>query len=258
MKAALGCRERDGSGCRIEFKELVVGQNFVRMVGYCLKDQGLPHFIMTKKNISDEEMERGIAEHTALKLNYMDGFISLNRANLFQRSHTFWTNYLADQPNADFAEVLAAMLNSKKYMLTSTLLMNNNGQMRPEAAEAYWAIIKGTTVTKFDMMKIIYLPTGGFNPFRNVTPGMMGVSTIDATPVRPASRAALNEFKGLLSDGDGDDKEEGTVPRTRYEKIKRQLVSFRARQAQRVVMDDDEEEDDEAGGMEEAPGGSDE
>jgi hypothetical protein len=55
MKRAMGCSERDGSGCRIELKELVTGQTFVRMVGYCLKDQGQPHFVMTKKNVSDEE-----------------------------------------------------------------------------------------------------------------------------------------------------------------------------------------------------------
>ena len=56
------------------------------MVGYCMKDEGLPHFIMTKKNISADEIQRGIAEHTLLKLNYMDGFIPLNRSNFFQRA----------------------------------------------------------------------------------------------------------------------------------------------------------------------------
>ena len=92
MKRAMGCSDRDGSGCRIELKPLVVGQTFVRMVGYCMKDQGLPHFVMANKNVTAEEIERGIAEHTSLKLNYMDGFIALNRSNLFQRAHTFWSN----------------------------------------------------------------------------------------------------------------------------------------------------------------------
>ena len=152
MKKALGCSERDGSGCRIELKELVSGQTFIRMVGYCLKDQGQPHFVMSKKNVTEEKMERGLAEHAALKLNYMESFIGLNRSNLFVRAYTFWTNYMADSPNADFVEVLAAMLNSKKYMLNSTLLMNTQGQMRPEAAESYWAIVTGASVSKFDIM----------------------------------------------------------------------------------------------------------
>jgi hypothetical protein len=187
MKAALGAGV--GSGCIIDFKPLVTGQTFTRMVGYCLKDQGLPHFLMTSKGVTQEEMDLGIAEHTALKLNYMDGLIPLNKSNLFQRSHTFWNNYMVDVPNAGFTDVLAEMINSKKYMLSSTLLMNTNGQMRPEAAEAYWAIVQGATCTKFDMMKIIYLPTSGANPYRHVQAGMIHESPADATPRRPTVRS---------------------------------------------------------------------
>ena len=135
MKAALGVGV--GSGCIIEFKPLVTGQTFIRMVGYCLKDQGLPHFLMTSKGVTQEEMDCGLAEHTALKINYMDGHIALNKSNLFQRTHTFWNNYMVNEPDAGLTDVLTAMINTKKYMMLSTLLMNTNGQMRPEAAEAY-------------------------------------------------------------------------------------------------------------------------
>ena len=143
---------------------------------------------------------------------------------------------MADQPEVAFADVLSAMLNSKKYMLTSTLLMNTNGQMRPEAAEAYWAIVTGAKVTKFDIMKIIYMPTTGFNPFRNVTPGMSGDSARDETPARAQVRTELGEFESLLDDS-------GEEPKTAYEKIRALLRARRAGAVRRVVLDEDDDDD---------------
>ena len=172
MKEALGVTHGDGAGCTITLKELVVGQTFIRMVGYVLKDEGLPHFEKFVKGVTEEEMERGIAEHVSLKLNYMDGRIAINKTNLFQRTHTFWTNQMTADESLDFSEVVAAMLNSKKYMISSTLIMNSQGQMRSSAASTYWEIIKGQTATKWDVRNILYLPDttynrgyhGGLNP----------------------------------------------------------------------------------------------
>lgn len=110
-------------------------------------------------------------------------------------------------------------------------------------------------MTKFDIMKIIYMPTSGFNPFRNVTPGMFGDSACDETPPRAQVRTELGEFEALLDDN-------GEEPKTAYEKIKALLHARRAGAVRRVGHEDDDDDDDEqeedAGSSGEAPGGSDE
>ena len=78
MNESLGIVHGDGCGCKTTLKQLVTGQTFSRMVGYVFKDQGLPHFQNVSKNVTQSEIEVGIAEHVTLKLNYMDGKIVVN------------------------------------------------------------------------------------------------------------------------------------------------------------------------------------
>jgi hypothetical protein len=134
--------------------------------------------------VTAEEIERGIAEHTTLKLNFMDDKLALNKSNLFQRGHTFWNNQLMADPDVEFSEVIAEMCNSKKYMITPTLIMNSQGQMRIGAAEAYWGIVKGAKCTKWDIKHILYMPESNYNQARGYHGGLNGLST-DQTPVRP-------------------------------------------------------------------------
>ena len=230
MKAALGVAWGDGSGCKITLKVLAVGQTFERMIGYCYKDQGRDHFIATTKNVTEAEIARGIAEHTSLKLNYMDDKIALNKSNLFQRVHTFWTNHLDMAEDVMFDEVIAAMFNSNKYMISSTLIMNNQGQMRADAAETYWKIITGGRATRWDVQKIIYVQTSGYNTFRGYHGGL-NEPVPDATPQRPAVRVDLGEYEEF---------DDGTLPNaSKYQKIKAYLA--RVRPQQRIAMESEEE-----------------
>ena len=232
MKAALGVVWGDGSGCKITFKLLVIGQTWERMVGYCFKDQGLGHFLTTHKGVSDAEIARGIAEHMSLKLNYMDDKIALNKSNLFQRVHTSWVNHLDMDGDVTFDEVVATMFNSKKYMVASTLIMNNQGQMRGDAAETYWRIIKGGAATKWDVQRILYVPVTGYNTFRGYHGGL-NEPVPDATPERPAARVDLREYEEF---------DDGTLPTDapKYQKIKAYLARVRPQQA--IAMESEEEQ----------------
>ena len=66
-----------------------------------------------------------------------------HESRCLSRSPALHTNHLDKAPEPMFDEVVASMFNSKKYMVSSTLIMNNQGQMCAEAAETYWKIIKG-------------------------------------------------------------------------------------------------------------------
>lgn len=84
----------------------------------------------------------------------MDDKIILNKSNLFKSAYA----YTAHLPGAlSFCEVLAEMINSGKYMFTASLLMNSSGQMRRDAAEAYWRMINGDKADATDVENIMYV-----------------------------------------------------------------------------------------------------
>ena len=174
-----------------------VGQTFQRMVGYVTKDRGQPHHQFFSHNVTDEEIALGQAEWEALKLHYMDGKIALNKANLFARAHTFFTNNITPE-TATFSQTLAKMMNTRKYMFAATLLMNSGGQMRAVAAEAYWELISGgdDVLCSSELVEsIIYMPA-----FVHPRPPL---STPCYPVQRPAVRVPLAEFEAL--DGSGDE-----------------------------------------------------
>ena len=74
------------------------------------------------------------------KFNYEDNKIVLNKNNFFQRVLTFYTNYCSGR-DLDIKEVVAMMLNSNKYIFSSHMLMNSNGQMREATAQVHPCIL---------------------------------------------------------------------------------------------------------------------
>ena len=53
--------------------------------------------------------------------------------------------------------IVAHMLNEGNYMFSATLIMTSSGQMRSEAAEAFWSIITGTRATAELVASVLYL-----------------------------------------------------------------------------------------------------
>ena len=86
----------------------------------------------------------------------------------------------------------------------------------------------------------MYLPTNDFNPYRNVTPGMIGESVRNETSARPSARTDLGEFESF--------PEEPGTPRTGYQKIQELISSYRRRRTITVEDDDDEDDVDESEG----------
>lgn len=275
MKEALGTRHGDGSGIYIHLKELGPGQTEIRMAGYCTKDNGQPHHVADVEGFTDEEIALGKAEHESLKLCYMDGHIPLNKSNLFQRCHAFVANHpelFVEPDNISLCEILAFMLNTGKYMFSSTMLMNSNGQMRHTAAETYWAIINGHKASNFDVMSILYLPeSGSYNRGRGLHGGLEQPVTINETPLRPprGERAPMGDYVSFDTAGTysapimpavptvssppvdhaassptanmGSDDEDLPIRRSAFDRIKASLHDFRSR---RIAEDSDRSEED--------------
>ena len=144
----------------IDLKPLGIGQTFIRMLGYCMKDRGMGHFQSLHSGITQAEIDTGIEEHAALKLDLTSNKIVLGKAVLFNRAFTFWQNHLSATEGVGFAEVVARMVsgNDAKYILSANLFMNAAGQMRQQAAETYWRCIVDGRTTSADVEKILYMP----------------------------------------------------------------------------------------------------
>ena len=163
LKSVIGVRWGDKSGVKVQIKPLVTGQTLNRMIGYVRKDRTLVHFNNRNKGITEEhEIAEGIAEHESLSLSYVDGKALLTKANLFLKAWQFYMNYISPDV-VSFSTVLAKMLNTKKYALAASLLMNSNGQMRRSAAEVYWQLVLGKEITEYEVRHIIFLPKNGFH-----------------------------------------------------------------------------------------------
>ena len=142
LKALVGWRRGDGSGIYCQVKEFTPGQTWEMMLGYVHKDQSQPHFDVRLHNIDNTDVLRGIADWQTARLSYEDGMIVLSKGNMFQRLATWRMNAHPESDNT-FLEDMTEMLNTRKYMVSS--LVVTTGQMRLNAAEAMWKLVKGTT-----------------------------------------------------------------------------------------------------------------
>jgi len=206
IKDAIGVRHGDGQKCGVCCKPLVAGQTFERMLGYCAKDEGMPHFRSHSKDVTRQEIDRGKEEYGSMKLSYLDNKIMLTKSNLFNKMHSYYTNNIAPRQVA-FPEVLAEMINSNKYIFAATVLMSAFGQMREDSAEAYWSIIMGQKATKEAMKSIIYVPqfstASRFTPnYRN--PDML-IETTATVPEAGPSEAGPSGVAAEAVPADSDE-----------------------------------------------------
>jgi hypothetical protein len=76
----------------------------------------------------------------------------LNKNNFFQRALTFYTNYCGGT-EMEVLEVVAMMINSNKYIFSSHMLMQSNGQMREATAQVMACFSNLTSCT---IIKSVY------------------------------------------------------------------------------------------------------
>ena len=169
------------------------------MLGYCTKDRALSHYQVASKGYSEEQIKAGQAEHTGMKLSYMDGKIALNKTNMFIKAVAYQMNHLSETTTT-FSEVLADMMNSKKYMISPTVLMQSSGQMREEAAETYWKILMGKEANAHDVVRMMYIPRH---------PHARYYSAVDQ-PIRMQAPAEQGDMGDYVPLNPVDDQSEGS------------------------------------------------
>lgn len=196
LKAAMGVRWGDKSGVKVMVKAFVSGQTKELMIGYVRKDRLMVHFNNRNKNITEEEIKRGIAGHESMAVSYLDNKIILTKQNFFQKAWSYWNNKIAPR-SLCLSHVLTDMLNERpcKYALSASVFMSS-GQMRRSAAEVYWILVMGNPISEYEVRHLLYQPKNAFTESIEYVPGE--VSNVQSTS------------SALFGDSDDDDEgEEG-------------------------------------------------
>lgn len=185
------------------------------MLGYIFKDMGKTHFENKTFGdlITDAIIQKGIAAYAQLKTSFMDGRIQLNRSNLFLRAFAYYMANKERLAGMSLAYILVHMLNSGEYMFSPTLIMSSSGQMRRDAAEAYWFIIMGGVATEATISSIIYLVDfrSASNPPGHRAPDR-AFDVAPFTITRPAAPVPLNDFEPVNIDTTGEAGPSGEAP----------------------------------------------
>ena len=84
IKAALGIRRGDVSGCSVYVKAFAPGQDWLAMLGYCTKDMGKPHYRDVRFNVSEADIASGKTAWASARLSYDDDRLVLTKKSLFQ------------------------------------------------------------------------------------------------------------------------------------------------------------------------------
>ena len=95
IKAAIGVRHNDGSGCQVAIKAFAPGQTWSAMLGYCTKDEGKPHYRMVRLNVTDDAITAGKQAWATARLSYEDDRLVLTKKNIFQ---SVWASMCAAGP----------------------------------------------------------------------------------------------------------------------------------------------------------------
>ena len=94
----------------MEAKPLEAGQSFIYMLGYIQKDTGMPHYRMESYNVPEDELQEGRRNYDDVRVDFIEGKIAINKANLIKHMYTFYTRCgLSSQAYISFSSVCIGM-----------------------------------------------------------------------------------------------------------------------------------------------------
>lgn len=130
------------------------------MIGYCAKDAGLPHYAERVKNVTIDDVARGITEYGHIRTNYEKERKSITKANIFALAYSFWKNYLTSlSPAPSLVDILRIMLQSGQYTISSSWAFDRGlaGPLSETISPTLWYLITDpTTATRTDVMLIFF------------------------------------------------------------------------------------------------------
>jgi hypothetical protein len=131
------------------------------MIGYCTKDEGLPHFRVIAHNISQEEMDEGKLEYIKYGKGDVKGKVILDMKNLMCKANMY---YQRKMPNAQprneipLVQVLTTMMKTGIYYPTAAWVVPNAGRGMPMwRANSLWkCMVTPDEVDETDIANVFF------------------------------------------------------------------------------------------------------
>lgn len=141
------------------------------MVGYCVKDQGKPHYRVIQSNVSQDEIEEGKLEYIKEGKGDLKGKVPLCFKNTINKAHVYYTHYMPNAPppqDVDIRQVLLSMLKSGIYIPDCAWVVPTAGRgMQFTRLKSIWRSMTAPELLTATDIDNIFIMQDDNNPGRN-------------------------------------------------------------------------------------------
>lgn len=127
---------------------------YIGMLGYCTKDQRLPHYKVIMHNVTEDELNQGRDEYLKYGAGNLKTRTALTPSSMFTKALVFYSLHAREDRNScTFQSLLLEMLKTGKYFPTASWVIPFQGRgMSHHRAAALWKMyISPATVTPEDV-----------------------------------------------------------------------------------------------------------
>eukprot|EP00884_Botryococcus_braunii_P001858 jgi/Botrbrau1/11673/Bobra.0195s0004.1 len=194
------CGMQTGEGVVINVKVFETTQTFPKMLGYCMKDRGKPHFQYTQHNVSPAELEEGIASYSLVR-DFFSGRQEINRQNLYRFCHNFHRHNLHPLPAKEVSLdcVLRFMLLSREYYPSPNWIISGTGRgLSYQRAQSLWELLCDPDADiPLDVVQDIFFenPRGGIKSLQTKDPH--GFCTMPLREAQDLARDARDDIGNI-------------------------------------------------------------
>ncbi len=143
-------------------KPFAKGQDFLSMVGYITKDQGMSHYQLRSHQITQREIDEGRREHAAMASNYDENKKVISFRSLFSDSWKF--NQRSFEPAVvPIDACLAYMIQSGSYSLSPEFVMSSYKKLDFAMAQTYWRMMHEPKSTTMDEVRNLMFDSRTFH-----------------------------------------------------------------------------------------------
>ncbi|KAL2613580.1 hypothetical protein R1flu_025272 [Riccia fluitans] len=196
-----------GSVCLKSLREKGL-HTVIGLIGYCLKDEGAPHFRFYSKNITEEQKAEGRRMHSIYGVSEYKHKLELTPANILGRALQFRKYRVKNPVSITFRRCIAEMLRSGQYIPAFRWL--TSAKISRLRAERIWhACTTPDSVEVADVETIFFgleTPARYFETKEKKTTAESDGPNVDDESELPRQSSA------------GDDEETSTIPRVELDK----------------------------------------
>ncbi|KAI5077190.1 hypothetical protein GOP47_0007014 [Adiantum capillus-veneris] len=158
LKSYLGWDKEGSAGANILCRALKQKNmhTFQGMVGYCMKDEGEPHFQKLTHNVTVDDINKGVELYTLYGVDDLTNRVCLTSNNIFDRAAMYWKFKMRHPLGNDFLSTLHIMVRTGKYYPSSSWIIPYQGRgMYLKKIRVMWCCMAfPSTVTYQDIVSI--------------------------------------------------------------------------------------------------------